>query len=146
MSTRIYFLELRELLSVSERWRLSSLDMYACFHIVDIRVRSQFYICSLVLIGGTDIGEKVAVRLPVTYSTDITLLYIYIVVCRPVARQRPRNKQLYISRCRVMALQTTAATRQWLSRDHVVTPTDTNATIALKQRNGVFYAVRAEVL
>jgi hypothetical protein len=36
-----------------------------------------------------------------------------------------------------MVLQTTAVARQWLSSDHVVTPTDTNATVAL------LYAVRA---
>jgi thermostable 8-oxoguanine DNA glycosylase len=45
-----------------------------------------------------------------------------------------------------MALPTTAIVRQWLSSDHVVTPTDTNATIALQQRNCVFYALRAEML
>jgi hypothetical protein len=45
-----------------------------------------------------------------------------------------------------MALQTTAVARQLLSNDHMVTPTETNATIALQQRNGVFYAVRDEVL
>jgi hypothetical protein len=45
-----------------------------------------------------------------------------------------------------MALQTTAVARQWLSRNHVGTPTDSNATIALKQRNGVFYIVRASML
>jgi hypothetical protein len=45
-----------------------------------------------------------------------------------------------------MALQTMAVARQWLNRDHFVTPTDTNATVALQQRNGVFYAVCAEML
>jgi hypothetical protein len=45
-----------------------------------------------------------------------------------------------------MALQTTAIAMQWLSSDHVVTPTDTNATIALQQRNGVFNEIRAEML
>jgi hypothetical protein len=44
-----------------------------------------------------------------------------------------------------MALQTMAVARKWLSSDHMVTPADTNATIALQQRNGVFYAVRAEM-
>jgi hypothetical protein len=44
-----------------------------------------------------------------------------------------------------MALQTTAVATLWLSNDHVVT-SNTNVTIALQQRNGVFYAVRAEVL
>jgi hypothetical protein len=38
-----------------------------------------------------------------------------------------------------VALQTTAVARKWLSSDHVVTPTDTNTTIALQQRNGVYY-------
>jgi hypothetical protein len=41
---------------------------------------------------------------------------------------------------------TTPVARQWLSSDHVVTPTDMNATIALQQRNGVFYAVHVEIL
>jgi hypothetical protein len=41
---------------------------------------------------------------------------------------------------------TTAVARQWLSSDHVGTPTDTNATIALQERNGVFCEVRAEML
>jgi hypothetical protein len=50
------------------------------------------------------------------------------------------------SRYYVMALQTTAVARQWLSSDHVVTPTDRNTTIALQQRNGVFYLVQAEML
>jgi hypothetical protein len=45
-----------------------------------------------------------------------------------------------------MALKTTAVARQRLNSDHVVTPTDTNATIALQQGNGVFYAVHAEML
>jgi hypothetical protein len=36
--------------------------------------------------------------------------------------------------------------RQWLSSDHVGTATDTNATIAQRQRNDVFYAVLAEML
>jgi hypothetical protein len=35
---------------------------------------------------------------------------------------------------------------QWLGSNHVGTPADTNATIAQQQRNGVFYAVRAEKL
>jgi hypothetical protein len=42
-----------------------------------------------------------------------------------------------------MALKT-AVVRQWLSRDHVVTQTRTQR-FALKQRNGVLYAVRAEM-
>jgi ribosomal protein S26 len=50
-----------------------------------------------------------------------------------VAKQRPRNKQLYNSRCSVMALQTTTVARQWLSSNQVVTPIDTNATNALQQ-------------
>jgi hypothetical protein len=45
-----------------------------------------------------------------------------------------------------MAVQTTAIVRQWLSNDHAVIPKDTSATIALQQRNGVFYAVHAEIL
>jgi hypothetical protein len=45
-----------------------------------------------------------------------------------------------------MALPTTAIPRQWFSSDHVVTPTDTNATVALQQRSCVFYALRAEML
>jgi hypothetical protein len=45
-----------------------------------------------------------------------------------------------------MSLKTTVAARQWLSSDHVGTPTDTNATIALQQRTGVFCAVRAKML
>jgi hypothetical protein len=36
----------------------------------------------------------------------------YIVTCRPVARQRPRNKQLYNSRCYVTAPQTGMPPRQ----------------------------------
>jgi hypothetical protein len=39
-----------------------------------------------------------------------------------------------------------AVDRLLLISGHVVTPTDTNATIALQHRNGVFYAVRAEKL
>jgi hypothetical protein len=45
-----------------------------------------------------------------------------------------------------MALQTAAIARQWVSSNHVGTETDTNATIALQQRNGILYAVRAEML
>jgi hypothetical protein len=45
-----------------------------------------------------------------------------------------------------MALKTTAVARQWLSSDDVVTPTDKNATTAVQQGNGVFYAVHAEIL
>jgi hypothetical protein len=45
-----------------------------------------------------------------------------------------------------MALQTTAFVRQWLSIDHVGTLTDMNVTFALKQRKGVFCAIRAEML
>jgi hypothetical protein len=45
-----------------------------------------------------------------------------------------------------MALQTTAVVRQWLSSDHVGTLTDTNGTIIQQKRNGVFCAVRAEML
>jgi hypothetical protein len=45
-----------------------------------------------------------------------------------------------------MALQTTAVARQMLSSNHVGTAIDTNGTIALQQRNGVFCAVRAEML
>jgi hypothetical protein len=51
------------------------------------------------------------------------------VACRPVARQRPQNKQLYNSRCYVIAVQKTFVARQWLNSDHVQTPTDTNATV-----------------
>jgi hypothetical protein len=39
-----------------------------------------------------------------------------------------------------------AVARKWLSSDHAVIPTETNATIALQQRSGVFYAVHAEML
>jgi hypothetical protein len=45
-----------------------------------------------------------------------------------------------------MALQTAAFARQLLSSYHVGTLTDTNATIALQQSNGVLYAARAEML
>jgi hypothetical protein len=45
-----------------------------------------------------------------------------------------------------MSLQTTAVARQQLNNDHVVTQTNAKATIALQQKNGVFYAVRAEML
>jgi hypothetical protein len=45
-----------------------------------------------------------------------------------------------------MALQTTAVVRQWLSNDPVGIPTDTNTKIALQQRNGVYRAVRTEIL
>jgi hypothetical protein len=34
----------------------------------------------------------------------------------------------------------------WLNRDHMVTPTNTNATVALQQKNGVFYAVSIAIL
>jgi hypothetical protein len=43
-------------------------------------------------------------------------------------------------------MKTTAVARQWLSSDDVVSPTYTDATTALQQRNGVFSAVRAEML
>jgi hypothetical protein len=63
---------------------------------------------------------------------------------RPVARQRPRNKQLYNSPCQVTALKTTAVARQLLSSDHSVTPSDTNATIALEHRNtGTAFSTRS---
>jgi hypothetical protein len=45
-----------------------------------------------------------------------------------------------------MGLQTTVVARQWLSSDYVGTPTDTNAVMTQQQKNGVFYAVRAEML
>jgi hypothetical protein len=45
-----------------------------------------------------------------------------------------------------MALEKTAVARQRLSSDHVVTPTDTNPTIALQQRNTAFNAALAEML
>jgi hypothetical protein len=45
-----------------------------------------------------------------------------------------------------MVLLSMAVARQWLIIDHAVTITDTNVKIALKQGNGVFYAVRAEML
>jgi hypothetical protein len=54
-----------------------------------------------------------------------------------------RNKQIYNSRCQVMALQTTVVARQWLSNNHVGSPRDTNTTVALLQRKGVFCAIRA---
>jgi hypothetical protein len=36
--------------------------------------------------------------------------------------------------------------RQWLSNYHVGIPTDANATMDKQQKNGVFCAVRAEML
>jgi hypothetical protein len=45
-----------------------------------------------------------------------------------------------------MVLETGAVATQWPSRDDVITPADTNATIILQQRNGVFFDVHAEVL
>jgi hypothetical protein len=41
------------------------------------------------------------------------------------------------------ALQTTAVVGQWLGSNHVGTITDTKATMAQKQMNGVFCAVSA---
>jgi hypothetical protein len=72
-------------------------------------------------------------------------VFKHTVACRSVARQRQGNQQLYNSRYQVTDLQTTAVARQWLCRDHVVTSTDMNATIALQQRNCVFYEVRVEI-
>jgi hypothetical protein len=40
----------------------------------------------------------------------------------------------------------TVVARQRLGSDHMGTPTNTNARIEQKQRNGVFYAVRAKML
>lgn len=45
-----------------------------------------------------------------------------------------------------MALQTTAVVRQLMGSNHVGTPTDTTATVALQQRNGVICVIRPEVL
>jgi hypothetical protein len=45
-----------------------------------------------------------------------------------------------------MAMETIAVARQWLSSNRVVPPKDMNATTALQHRNGVFYAVHAEML
>jgi hypothetical protein len=45
-----------------------------------------------------------------------------------------------------MTVQTTAVARHRFSSNYVVTPTDTNATVTLQQRNCVVYAVRAEML
>jgi hypothetical protein len=45
-----------------------------------------------------------------------------------------------------MALQKKAVARQWLSSVHVGTPRDTNVTIAHEPKNGVFFAVHAEML
>jgi hypothetical protein len=44
-----------------------------------------------------------------------------------------------------MALQTAVVARQLLSSNHIGIPTDTNATIAQQQGNGVFCAFRAEM-
>jgi hypothetical protein len=58
---------------------------------------------------------------------------LYIAACRPVTRQRPRNKLLYNNRFQVKA-----------------PPTDTNSTRRRQQfhwkRDGVFYGVHAEML
>jgi hypothetical protein len=43
---------------------------------------------------------------------------------RPVARQRPRSKQLNSSRFSVLVLQTTAVAGQWLSNNHMGTATE----------------------
>jgi hypothetical protein len=40
----------------------------------------------------------------------------------------------------------TAVASQWLSCDHVFTPANTNATLLLQQRNGVFYAIGSDIL
>jgi hypothetical protein len=45
-----------------------------------------------------------------------------------------------------MALQTTSVARQWLTSDHVGTPTDTNATISVQQKKGVFCEIRTKML
>jgi hypothetical protein len=45
-----------------------------------------------------------------------------------------------------MAVQTMAVARKRLNSDHMIAPTDTNVIIALQQRNGVSYAVRAKML
>jgi hypothetical protein len=54
-------------------------------------------------------------------SVGVSFEIIYIVACIPVARQRPRNKQLYNGRYKA------AAHKQ-------------------QQRNGVFFSVHAEML
>jgi hypothetical protein len=41
---------------------------------------------------------------------------------------------------------TTAVAKQWLSSDRVFAESDTNLTIALQQRNGVFHVVRVEIV
>jgi hypothetical protein len=45
-----------------------------------------------------------------------------------------------------MFLQTSAVAGQWLISDHVVTPTYTNASIALQLTNVVFYVVCVDML
>jgi hypothetical protein len=45
-----------------------------------------------------------------------------------------------------MALQTTAVASQWLSSDRMDIPKDMNEITALEHRNGVFCAVRADLL
>jgi hypothetical protein len=45
-----------------------------------------------------------------------------------------------------MALQTRAVARQWLSSDHVGSPADKNTTNAQQQENGIFCAVRDDML
>jgi hypothetical protein len=45
-----------------------------------------------------------------------------------------------------MVLQRTDVARQLLSGDKMGTPKDTNVTIAQQERNGIFCAVRAEML
>jgi hypothetical protein len=45
-----------------------------------------------------------------------------------------------------MAMKATVVARQWLCCEHVFIQTETNATITLEQKNGYFYAVRAEKL
>jgi hypothetical protein len=45
-----------------------------------------------------------------------------------------------------MALQRTAVVNQWQYSDNLEIPRETNATMTQERRNGVFFAVRAEML
>jgi hypothetical protein len=65
-------------------------------------------------------------RIPTVTAMPTCFIYA---ACRVVARQRPRNNHYTTA----IALKTTAVARQWLSSDHAVTPTNMNATTALRE-------------
>jgi hypothetical protein len=87
--------------------------------------RESHNILSVTLCTYSIISEKVSSKYKLFINHDAIWCYLSplaflkiknIVACRPVARQRPRKKQLYNSCCWITASQTSMPARQQLER------------------------------